>query len=90
MCDHSFKPEINMISAYIAPPVSIIDKSQSYGKRKQELEKLKEQTETQDCTFTPQTNPASQSKKSVYSVENQKEFSSQLKQQLKDKQARIA
>lgn len=74
-CEHSFKPQINMISAYIAPPISIIEKSQSYNKRKQDLQRLKEQKEIQDCTFTPQTNPVSQSKKSVYSVENQKEFS---------------
>ena len=45
-----------MISAIIAAPISIVDKTAQLQRKREELQKQHEDYEVKDCTFKPQIN----------------------------------
>ncbi len=63
-----------MISAIIAPAVSIVDKTAEQQAKRQELLRQHEFDQQAQHSFKPQINPNS-NVKSVYAADNQKEFS---------------
>ena len=94
--DVTFKPKINAISARIAPETSVIERAHNQDaiNRKEQLKQEYQRKEEEACTFKPKINLAGnkkyEDKQSEYAAQNSKQFSENLKNQLKAKQARIA